>query len=47
MTELAKKIMSCMDKGIACPVDILALNIGDSEAEVAFIMEQIKIARGC
>ena len=47
MTELAKKIMSCMDKGIACPVDILALNIGESEPEVAFIMEQIKIARGC
>ena len=47
MTELAKKIMSCMDKGIACPVDILAMNIGESEAEVEFIMEQIKIARGC
>ena len=47
MTELAKKIMSCMDKGITCPVDILALNIGESESEVAFIMEQIKIARGC
>ena len=47
MRELAKKIMSCMDKGIACPVDILAMNIGESEAEVEFIMEQIKIARGC
>ena len=47
MTELAKKIMYCMDKGITCPVDILSLNIGESEEEVAFIMEQIKIARGC
>ena len=46
MTELAKKIMSCMDNGFTCPVDILALNIGDSEAEVAFIMAQIEIARG-
>ena len=46
MTELAKKIMACMDKGITCPVDILAMNIGESEAEVAFIMAQIEIARG-
>ena len=47
MTELAKKIMSCMDKGITCPADILAMDIGESEAEIEFIMEQIKIARGC
>lgn len=47
MTELAKEIMACMDKGIACPVDILAQGVGNSEAEVEFIMEQIKIARGC
>lgn len=47
MTELAKEIMACMEKGIACPVDILALNIGSTEAEVEFIMEQIKIAKGC
>lgn len=47
MTNLASEIMRCMDDGVSCPVDILARGIGSTEAEVEFIMEQIKIAKGC
>ena len=46
MTNLAIEIMRCMDDGVSCSVDILARGIGSTEAEVEFIMEQIKIARG-
>ena len=46
MTDLAVKIMTCMDNGITEPSDILAMDIGKTEAEVEFIMTQIRIARG-
>lgn len=42
MTYTAKQIMNQYNNGITDPVDILALDIGDTENEVSFIIAQLK-----
>lgn len=42
MTYTAKQIMTQYNRGITNPVDILALNIGETENEVSFIIAQLK-----
>lgn len=42
MTNLAKQILNTYNSGTTNPVDMLALNIGETENEVAFIIEQLR-----
>lgn len=47
MTKLAKEILNEMNNNpMVTAADMLAKNIGTTEPEVEFIMEQIRIAQG-
>ncbi|MGB3667887.1 MAG: hypothetical protein WA963_13070 [Bermanella sp.] len=44
MTNLAKRILTAYNSGVTDPSSILAMDIGSTENEVSFIIDQLLLA---